>query len=65
MDRWAARWGDRLRIQHKVWLLLLLLCCLSETGLRWLHLAEIGVYKKNLKVLGNHLISSPVGEKSA
>lgn len=26
MDRWAAQWWDQLRIQHKVWAVLLLLC---------------------------------------
>lgn len=26
MDRWAAQWWDQLRIQHKVWTVLLLLC---------------------------------------
>ena len=26
MDRWAVQWGDQLRIQHKVWVALLLLC---------------------------------------
>ena len=33
MDRWAAQWGDRLRIQHKVWVVLLLLCVPLSTGI--------------------------------
>ncbi|MEO5630681.1 MAG: CHASE3 domain-containing protein, partial [Nitrospiraceae bacterium] len=33
MDRWAAQWGDRLRIQHKVWVALLLLCAPLSVGI--------------------------------
>ena len=33
MDRWAAQWGDRLRIQHKVWVMLLLLCVPLGAGI--------------------------------
>src|SRR6266850_2473496 len=33
MDRWAAQWGDRLRIQHKVWVVLLLLCVPLSAGI--------------------------------
>ena len=32
MNRWAAQWGDQLRIQHKVWVVLLLLCVPLSTG---------------------------------
>jgi signal transduction histidine kinase/CHASE3 domain sensor protein len=37
MDRWAAQWWDQLRIQHKVWAVLLLLC-LPLTGGLAIHL---------------------------
>ena len=33
MDRWAAHWGDRLRIQHKVWAVFLLLCVPLSAGI--------------------------------
>jgi len=33
MDRWATQWGDRLRIQHKVWVVLLLLCVPLSAGI--------------------------------
>jgi signal transduction histidine kinase/CHASE3 domain sensor protein len=33
MSRWAARWGNQLRIQHKVWLVLLLLCVPLTIGI--------------------------------
>ena len=33
MDRWAAHWGDQLRIQHKVWVVLLLLCVPLSAGI--------------------------------
>ncbi len=33
MDRWTAQWGDRLRIQHKVWVVLLLLCVPLSAGI--------------------------------
>jgi CHASE3 domain sensor protein len=33
MDRWAVRWGDHLRIQHKVWAMLLLLCVPLSAGI--------------------------------
>ncbi len=33
MDRWAAQWGDQLRIQHKVWVVLLLLCVPLSAGI--------------------------------
>ena len=34
MDRWAAQWWEHLRIQHKVWTVLLLLCVPLMEGLR-------------------------------
>jgi signal transduction histidine kinase/CHASE3 domain sensor protein len=37
MDRWAAQWGGQLRIQHKVWAALLLLCVPLGAGVA-LHL---------------------------
>src|SRR6185436_11984598 len=33
MDRWVAQWGDRLPIQHKVWVMLLLLCVPLGAGI--------------------------------
>ena len=33
MDRWAAQWGGYLRIQHKVWVMLLLLCVPLSAGI--------------------------------
>lgn len=33
MNRWALRWGDHLRIQHKVWVALLLLCVPLTAGI--------------------------------
>ena len=33
MDRWAAQWGEQLRIQHKVWVVLLLLCVPLSAGI--------------------------------
>jgi hypothetical protein len=33
MDRWVAQWGDHLRIQHKVWVMLLLLCVPLGAGI--------------------------------
>lgn len=33
MDRWGAQWGDQLRIQHKVWVVLLLLCVPLSVGI--------------------------------
>ena len=33
MDRWATQWGDQLRIQHKVWAVLLLLCVPLSVGI--------------------------------
>ncbi|MEO5954331.1 MAG: ATP-binding protein [Nitrospiraceae bacterium] len=33
MDRWASQWWDHLRIQHKVWMVLLLLCVPLTGGL--------------------------------
>ena len=33
MGRWAAQWGDQLRIQHKVWVVLLLLCVPLSAGI--------------------------------
>ncbi len=33
MDRWAAQWGQQLRIQHKVWVVLLLLCVPLSAGI--------------------------------
>src|SRR5688572_30724118 len=33
MDRWAVQWGDQLRIQHKVWVMLLLLCMPLSAGI--------------------------------
>ena len=33
MDRWVAQWGDQLRIQHKVWVVLLLLCVPLSAGI--------------------------------
>ena len=33
MNRWAAQWGDHLRIQHKVWVVLLLLCVPLSAGI--------------------------------
>jgi hypothetical protein len=33
MDQWAVQWWDRLRIQHKVWAVLLLLCLPLVGGL--------------------------------
>ncbi len=33
MDRWGAQWGDQLRIQHKVWVVLLLLCVPLSAGI--------------------------------
>jgi signal transduction histidine kinase/CHASE3 domain sensor protein len=33
MDRWAGKWGDQLRIQHKVWVVLLLLCVPLSAGI--------------------------------
>ncbi|WP_455388854.1 ATP-binding protein [Petrachloros mirabilis] len=40
MQRWAAQWWDRLRIQHKVWVVLLLLCALLVAGFA-IHLSFI------------------------
>jgi signal transduction histidine kinase/CHASE3 domain sensor protein len=40
MDRWAAQWWDHLRIQHKVWAVLLLLCALLVGGFA-IHLSFI------------------------
>src|SRR5215467_12600699 len=37
MDRWAVVWGYQLRIQHKVWVMLLLLCLPLGAGIA-LHL---------------------------
>jgi len=37
MDRWATQWVDQLRIQHKVWVALLLLCVPLSAGIT-LHL---------------------------
>jgi len=33
MNRWAALWGDKLRIQHKVWVMLLVLCVPLSAGI--------------------------------
>ena len=33
MDRWVAQWGNHLRIQHKVWVVLLLLCVPLSAGI--------------------------------
>jgi len=33
MDRWAVQWADHLRIQHKVWVMLLLLCVPLGAGI--------------------------------
>ncbi len=33
MGRWTAQWGDQLRIQHKVWVMLLLLCVPLGAGI--------------------------------
>ncbi len=33
MDRWTAQWGDQLPIQHKVWVVLLLLCVPLSAGI--------------------------------
>ena len=33
MDRWATQWGGQLRIQHKVWVVLLLLCVPLSAGI--------------------------------
>lgn len=33
MDRWASQWGGQLRIQHKVWVVLLLLCVPLSVGI--------------------------------
>jgi uncharacterized protein YhhL (DUF1145 family) len=33
MDRWVAQWGDHLRIVHKVWVMLLLLCVPLGAGI--------------------------------
>ena len=33
MNRWAAEWGGQLRIQHKVWVVLLLLCVPLSAGI--------------------------------
>ena len=33
MNRWAAQWGGQLRIQHKVWVVLLLLCVPLSAGI--------------------------------
>src|SRR5262249_9401626 len=33
MDRWIAQWGDHLRIQQKVWVMLLLLCVPLGAGI--------------------------------
>ena len=33
MSRWVAQWGDQLRIQHKVWVVLLLLCVPLSAGI--------------------------------
>jgi signal transduction histidine kinase/CHASE3 domain sensor protein len=33
MDRWASQWGNQLRIQHKVWVALLLLCVPLSVGI--------------------------------
>ncbi len=33
MDRWAAQWGNQLSIQHKVWVVLLLLCVPLSVGI--------------------------------
>ena len=33
MDRWVAQWGSHLRIQHKVWVVLLLLCVPLSAGI--------------------------------
>jgi len=41
MDRWVTQWWDRLRIQHKVWAVLLLLCLPLIGGLAiHLHFVE-------------------------
>lgn len=33
MDRWAVQWGSYLRIQHKIWVVLLLLCVPLSIGI--------------------------------
>jgi signal transduction histidine kinase/CHASE3 domain sensor protein len=33
MNRWASQWGNQLRIQHKVWVALLLLCVPLSAGI--------------------------------
>ena len=33
MGRWTVQWGDQLRIQHKVWVMLLLLCVPLGAGI--------------------------------
>jgi signal transduction histidine kinase/CHASE3 domain sensor protein len=33
MDRWATQWGGQLRIQHKVWVAVLLLCVPLSVGI--------------------------------
>lgn len=33
MDRWSTQWGGQLRIQHKVWVVLLLLCVPLSAGI--------------------------------
>ena len=33
MTRWVAQWGNHLRIQHKVWVVLLLLCVPLSIGI--------------------------------
>lgn len=33
MNRWVAQWGNQLRIQHKVWVVLLLLCVPLGVGI--------------------------------
>jgi signal transduction histidine kinase/CHASE3 domain sensor protein len=33
MDRWAVLWADQLRIRHKVWVMLLLLCVPLSAGI--------------------------------
>ena len=64
MDRWASQWGDQLRIQHKVWVALLLLCVPLGAGIA-IHLyvvqqllalqqqrQEIMLADKQVRVLG-------------
>ena len=35
MNRWIAQWGSHLRIQHKVWVVLLLLCVPLSAGIAY------------------------------